>query len=56
MVPMVAATVTVTAVAFYADGYSIYSARLPSRPAGWRAGRPPGRAAGGRISGTAPDG
>jgi hypothetical protein len=29
---MVAATVTATAVAFYVDGYSIYSARLPSRP------------------------
>jgi hypothetical protein len=36
MVPMMAATVTATAVAFYIDGYSIYSARLPSRPAGWR--------------------
>ena len=33
MVPMIAATVTATAVAFYVDGYSIYSARLPSRPA-----------------------
>jgi H+/Cl- antiporter ClcA len=32
MVPMVLATVTATAVAFYVDGYSIYSARLPSRP------------------------
>ena len=31
MVPMMAATVTATAVAFYVDGYSIYSARLPSR-------------------------
>jgi hypothetical protein len=36
MVPMVVATVTATAVAFYVDGYSIYSARLPSRPPGWR--------------------
>ena len=36
MVPMLAATVTATAVAFYVDGYSIYSARLPSRPPGWR--------------------
>jgi hypothetical protein len=36
MVPMMAATVTATAIAFYIDGYSIYSARLPSRPAGWR--------------------
>jgi CIC family chloride channel protein len=36
MVPMMAATVTATAVAFYVDGYSIYSARLPSRPPGWR--------------------
>jgi CIC family chloride channel protein len=32
MVPMAAATMTATAVAFYVDGYSIYSARLPSRP------------------------
>jgi CIC family chloride channel protein len=39
MVPMLAATVTATAVAFYVDGYSIYSARLPSRPPG--AGAPP---------------
>jgi chloride channel protein, CIC family len=30
MVPMVAATVTATAVARYIDGYSIYSARLPA--------------------------
>ena len=36
MVPMIAATVTATAIAFYIDGYSIYSARPPSRPAGWR--------------------
>jgi chloride channel protein, CIC family len=36
IVPMMAATVTATAIAFYIDGYSIYSARLPSRPAGWR--------------------
>ena len=45
MVPMMAATVTATAVAFYIDGYSIYSARLPSRPAGWRSAgtaAPPG--------------
>ena len=28
MVPMMAATVIATAVAFYVDGYSIYSARL----------------------------
>lgn len=40
MVPMMAATVTATAVAFYVDGYSIYSARLPSRrPDGGPAGR-----------------
>jgi chloride channel protein, CIC family len=30
MVPMIAATVT--AIAYYIDGYSIYSARLPARP------------------------
>jgi hypothetical protein len=40
MVPMLAATVTATAVAFYVDGYSIYSARLPSRPPGWRSALP----------------
>jgi hypothetical protein len=33
---MAAATAIATAVAFYLDGYSIYSARLPSRPPGWR--------------------
>ncbi len=33
VVPMVAATVIATAIARYLDGYSIYSARLPSRPA-----------------------
>jgi chloride channel protein, CIC family len=32
LVPMMAATVIATAVGRYADGYSIYSARLPSRP------------------------
>jgi CIC family chloride channel protein len=32
MIPMIAATVTATAVARYVDGYSIYSARLGSRP------------------------
>lgn len=36
MVPMTAATVMGTAVAFYLDGYSIYSARLQSRPPGLR--------------------
>jgi H+/Cl- antiporter ClcA len=30
MIPMMAATATATAVAFYVDGYSIYSARLPA--------------------------
>jgi chloride channel protein, CIC family len=30
MVPMMAATVLATAVAFYVDGYSIYSSRLPA--------------------------
>jgi H+/Cl- antiporter ClcA len=30
MVPMMAATVIATVVAFYVDGYSIYSARLPA--------------------------
>ena len=34
MVPMAAATMTATAVAFYIDGYSIYSARLPARRPG----------------------
>lgn len=38
MIPMAAATAIATAVAFYLDGYSIYSARLPSRPPGWRSG------------------
>ncbi len=38
MVPMMAATVTATTIAFYIDGYSIYSARLPSLSAGWRSG------------------
>jgi hypothetical protein len=38
---MVAATVTATAVAFYIDGYSIYSARLPSHPHSRRAARSP---------------
>ena len=38
MVPMMAATVIATAVAFYVDGYSIYSARLPAYPDGSRAG------------------
>jgi chloride channel protein, CIC family len=32
MIPMIAATVTATAVARYVDGYSIYSARLRARP------------------------
>jgi hypothetical protein len=41
MVPMIAATVTATAVAFYVDGYSIYSARLPSRPDTRQAARSP---------------
>lgn len=31
MVPMAAATATATVVAYYIDGYSIYSARLPSQ-------------------------
>jgi chloride channel protein, CIC family len=33
-IPMIAATVTATAVARYVDGYSIYSARLRARPGG----------------------
>ena len=32
MVPMIAATVTATAVALYVDGYSIYPRGLPSLP------------------------
>jgi chloride channel protein, CIC family len=32
LIPMIAATVAATAVARYVDGYSIYSARLRSRP------------------------
>jgi H+/Cl- antiporter ClcA len=36
MVPMIATTVLATTVAFYIDGYSIYSARLPSRQPGRR--------------------
>jgi chloride channel protein, CIC family len=48
MVPMAAATVIATAVAFYIDGYSIYSARLPSRPAGPRPGTAAGQTADGR--------
>jgi chloride channel protein, CIC family len=47
MVPMVAATVTATAVAFYVDGYSIYSARLPSQPPSER----PGARCGSRVPG-----
>lgn len=39
MVAMAAATVIATAVAFYLDGYSIYSARLPSRPPDWPTAR-----------------
>ena len=38
MVPMIAATVIATTVAFYLDGYSIYSARLPAYPDGSRPG------------------
>jgi hypothetical protein len=34
--------VTATAVAFYVDGYSIYSARLPSRPPACPPARPDG--------------
>ena len=34
MVPMMAATVTATAVARYVDGYSIYSVRLPAESGG----------------------
>jgi len=30
LVPMMAATAVATVVAFYVDGYSIYSARLPA--------------------------
>ncbi len=41
-IPMIAATVTATAVARYIDGYSIYTARLRARP-----GQPAGGAAGG---------
>jgi hypothetical protein len=33
MVPLIAATVTATAVARYIDGYSIYSARLSATEA-----------------------
>jgi chloride channel protein, CIC family len=33
-IPMIAATVTATAVARYVDGYSIYTARLRARPPG----------------------
>ena len=34
IIPMAAATATATVVAYYIDGYSIYSARLPAqRPA-----------------------
>jgi H+/Cl- antiporter ClcA len=31
IVPMMAATISATVVAYYIDGYSIYSARLPAR-------------------------
>jgi H+/Cl- antiporter ClcA len=41
-IPMIAATVTATAVARYIDGYSIYTARLRARP------RDPDAGAGGR--------
>jgi chloride channel protein, CIC family len=45
MIPMIAATVTATAVARYVDGYSIYSARLRARPGPATAGPPPPPAA-----------
>jgi chloride channel protein, CIC family len=48
-IPMIAATVTATAVARYIDGYSIYSARLRAHP-----GEPPGEPGGTR--GGAPGG
>jgi chloride channel protein, CIC family len=52
-IPMIAATVTATAVARYIDGYSIYSARLRARP------RPPDPAPGpespGRAVAAAPE-
>jgi len=41
MIPMIAATVTATAVARYVDGYSIYSARLRARPRPATAPAPP---------------
>jgi H+/Cl- antiporter ClcA len=45
-IPMIAATVTATAVARYIDGYSIYTARLRARPGGPDA-QPGGAPAGG---------
>jgi chloride channel protein, CIC family len=48
-IPMIAATVTATAVARYIDGYSIYTARLRARPAG-----PDAKPAGPPAAGTGP--
>jgi chloride channel protein, CIC family len=57
LIPMIAATVTATAVARYVDGYSIYSARLRARPRAPTAARPGTAGAGGsataRTSGAA---
>ena len=50
MAPMIAATVIATAVTCYVDGYSIYSARLPSRPARQAARSPAEPGYGGAIA------
>jgi hypothetical protein len=64
VVPMMAATVIATAVAFYLDGYLIYSARLPAYPdrshPGLASERPESGADGAdegvhRVAGTAAD-
>ena len=46
IVPMMIATVSATIVAYYIDGYSIYSARLPSRPPDTEPAVPPPKVSG----------
>jgi chloride channel protein, CIC family len=52
-IPMIAATVTATAVARYIDGYSIYSARLRAQPS--QPGPVPAREFPGRAVAAAPE-
>jgi H+/Cl- antiporter ClcA len=46
IVPMMIATASATIVAYYIDGYSIYSARLPSRPPDTEPAVPPPKVSG----------